>query len=174
MTTGMLVPLLVFAWAVFLVPTIMRRRAERGSGDSIADFRSSLARLHGRPTPHQIEPVKAPNRFEGISGPPIISVRVGSASQQFNDARIRRSRKRRREVFTGLVAAAIGSAAIALVVRTQAMWSFHVVVDLVLASYDLLLLRWKQQTVGARRQVRREVPAQSDWAYATAPAQGDY
>ena len=151
---GMLVVLLVFAWAVFLVPAVLRRRAERGSATSMGDFNRQLAKLHGRPR-HETAPV-AMGRVRAVP--------QGSVSRSLAVNRGRRARKRRREVFCALLAMSIGSAAVALVSGLQVLWAFHLGVDAMFGVYVLALLRWKQAaSPEASGGFSRE------WAYALAP-----
>jgi hypothetical protein len=152
---GMLVVLVVFAWAVFLVPAVLRRRAERGPSSSIGDFNRQLAKLHGR-TRTEVVPF-ATGRIRAPQG---------TASRSLAVARNRQARRRRREVFSALLATAVGSAAVALMSGMQVLWAFHLGIDVLFAGYVLALLRWKQGAVVPAR----VATVSREWAYALAPA----
>jgi hypothetical protein len=127
--------LLVLAWAIVLLPAWLRSRAERGSGDSIVDFRRRLSVLHSS---------------QGGPGPRRTSLYPESASVL--RARARRAQKRRRDIFMGLLASMVGSLALGFLPGMRVLWLLHLALDAVFLMYVLLLLR-------LRHSLPRVVPA---------------
>lgn len=109
--------LLLLGWAAVLLPAAFRRRVERRRGDSITDFRDRLAVLHRNGARAHGRRLATP---------------------------VRSSAKRRRDVLAGLLAAALGSALLALVPGFGALWALHLVLDVLLVAYVTLLLRARQ------------------------------
>jgi len=118
------------AWAIFLVPPLLRARAENVSRDSIRDFSfkiGALGRANApyRPAPFQPRQARAALPLTGAPAPS--AARVASASGLLND----RAAIRRRQVFSvlglALVVAlmlAISSGGAAWVVFTLAVVLF--------------------------------------------------
>ena len=125
---------LVLAWAVVLVPAVLRRRAERGSSNSIGDFRERLALLHSRHGEGSV-PLRPVGSFATVHP----AARRASASVA--RAKARRAQKRRRDVFFGLFASMVGSAGLALVPGFKVLWALNVTMDVLFVAYVALLLR---------------------------------
>ena len=125
---------LVLAWAVVLVPAVLRRRAERGSSNSIGDFRERLALLHSRHGEDSVPP-------RPVGSYATVHPAARRASASVARAKARRAQKRRRDVFFGLLAAMIGSAALALVPGFKVLWALHVTLDVFFVAYAVLLVR---------------------------------
>ena len=126
----MVLVVLVLAWAVFLIPLWLRRRAERHPSVSVADSLRRLSTVHA-------------SRSAAAGTNPSIGRRVPLAlvhsDASMARARARKARKRRRDVFMGLLASVIGSCLISFFVPQ--VWLLHVVLDVLLVGYVLALVR---------------------------------
>ena len=125
---------LVLAWAVVLVPAVLRRRAERGSSNSIGDFRERLALMHARHGEGSV-PLRPVGSYATVHP----AARRVSASVA--RAKARRAQKRRRDVFLGLLASMVGSAGLALVPGFKVLWALNVTLDALFVVYAVLLVR---------------------------------
>lgn len=148
-----LVVLLILAvvWAVFLVPQVVRARAEKTPADSIGAFRNQLSVLE-RTTP----PIGGPRR-------PAATAR--SAAHQRSIARATREQARRRR--QAILVRLLGTMAVTLLLSLviAPMLYVHVLVDLLFVAYIGLLAR--ARTLAAERDVKvRYLPGP---AYNTAP-----
>lgn len=142
--------ILAMVWAVFLLPQLFRARVER-STDSIGTFRrqlsvlertspagpSSTARL--RPAgPSTRQPVRRPtSRNLAVAGTRHATAAVPSRTQ----ARRALVRKRRHDIFCGLLAAVAVSLVLSFVPGLRMMLWVHLVLDVALVSYIALLVR---------------------------------
>src|SRR5687768_12730860 len=132
-----LVVLLILAvvWGVFLVPQVMRARAERVSTDSIGSFRNQLYVLEralpagqmrpsmgARPAPLGGGVIGQPRRQPGFVGLPPTRAEL---------------QRRRQNVLLILLATVITTLALGLLFRP--LFLFNVVADLALVSYVALL-----------------------------------
>lgn len=159
--------ILAIVWAVFLLPQLFRARAERSS-DSIGNFRHQLSVLE-RTTPAasrsvtQLRPVSgsrssvtgsgpsrgrhvAPERRQAAPAPRPAAPRPGNPSGR---ALVR---KRRRDVFCGLLVAMGATLVLSLIPSLRMMLLLHVVVDLLFAGYIALLIR--ARNVAAERELK--------------------
>ena len=161
--------ILAIVWAVFLLPQLFRARAERSS-DSIGNFRHQLSVLE-RTTPAaarsvtQLRPVSgprssvtgsspargrhvAPERRQAAPAPRPAAPRPGNASGRAL------ARKRRRDVFCGLLVAMGATLVLSLIPSLRMMLLFHVVVDLLFAGYVALLIRARNVATERELKVR--------------------
>ena len=117
--------ILALVWAVFLVPQLLRARAEGSAADSIGAFRQQLFHL-SRTTP----------AADGTWPQPAL----GSPYDQY---RPRRSevRRRRRQILVGLLAAMSGTLVLGLIPGLQVLLLLHLVLDVLCAAYVALLVR---------------------------------
>jgi hypothetical protein len=137
--------ILVLLWAVALVPPWLRNRSEGHPSDSILSFRQQLSVLE-RTTPgshRSVTPIAAYRPMPGSSFTP----ESPAAVQR------RLARQRRRvvlvsllgvAVFTLLLAVAFGGAAIVV----------HLLVDVALVTYVVLLVRIQQRSMEREAKVR--------------------
>ena len=145
-----LVVLLILAavWGVFLIPQVLRARADRGPADSIGSFRNQLSMIE-RSLP------------EGTARMPHFNARRAQASMpaalgyQQSVAGYRppsRSelQRRRRDVLLGLLAAVVATLALGLLFRP--FLALNLVVDVALAGYVTLLVR--ARTIAAEREMK--------------------
>lgn len=150
---AILILILTLAWCAYLLPMALRRRASRPT--AIGDYRRSLSRLSG---------VGADEPRRGSFGRSTYG-----PSRSVAAARARRARKRRRDVFLGLSATAIGSFAVGLLPAFRVMLAVSLMVSTVLALYSVALLRMRAPAM-ARHGVRSPAYARAaagrfdDWA----------
>ncbi len=132
----MVLLVLAAVWAAVLIPPAVRARAEGRPGDSISAFRRQLAGLH------RTSPRNAPSRM----APPVGSnphrprLRV-APSAAISRATRSRTLKRRRDVLTGLAAAAIATLLLGVVPPLRFLWIVHLLLDAALVAYVVLLVR---------------------------------
>jgi hypothetical protein len=165
--------LLVLAgiWAAVLIPPAVRARAEGRPGDSIHNFKRQLTVLR-RTGPHTgrvaggdhwyrshtsqpaLTPVHGPLRSTRTS--PAAAYRsparaVRQASPAASAARSRTIR-RRRDVLSALLVAALATLALGLLFSMGIMLVAHVVADVLLVAYVALLVH--QRNVAAERDMK--------------------
>lgn len=125
--------LLIVIWAAaaaYFVPPLLRARSEHRPSGSISDFRRQL-RVLGRTSP------------AGFSGGVVVPMRgrtafapgPAAAPAPLRLAADRRSVKRRRDVFVGLLAAMGGSLVLGVLPPLRVLWAVHVVVDVLFVLY---------------------------------------
>jgi hypothetical protein len=127
---------LALGWCAYLLPVAMRRRASRPS--AIGDYRRSLSRL------------------SDVGGSAIRSSRSLGPSRSLAAARARRSRKRRRDVFLGLAATALGTFVLGLLPSLRPLLGVSAAVTMTLGLYSLALVR---RNAPAAAPARRFAPA---------------
>ena len=130
--------ILAVVWALFLVPQVLRARAEKAPADSIGAFRAQLSVLQrtgpavvshpGRPTMNV--PAYRP---AGISGKEQI-------------------RRRRQNILFGLLGAMAFTLFVGLLVPTFLV--LHVMLDLLFGAYCFLLVRARQLATEREMKVR--------------------
>ena len=119
----MILVLLIVAWAIVLGPKLVRGRSARGGG-SLDDFRARLSVIHQARVP----------QLQGLG---ISASRRSSITKQ-------RGQKRRRDIFTGLLALCVATLAIGFLPSFRSILYVHVMFDVLLAAYVGLLIRRKQ------------------------------
>jgi hypothetical protein len=145
-----LVVLLILAlvWAVFLVPQVVRARAEKTPADSIGAFRNQLSVLE-RATP-------------AVTG----ARRV--LSHQHHTARATRSQARRRRQL--ILVRLLGAMALTLLVGLVArpVLYLHVTLDVLFLAYCALL--WRAQALASERDLKvRYLPGPGQVQHQPAP-----
>jgi len=139
---------LAAVWAAFLLPPILRARSEHRPSGSISDFRrqlhvlarSSPAGMGASPTPMgRIVPMRGPGRSApgAVAGVRAGSIGPGGISGL---SRSRRSVKRRRDVFVGLLVAMGGSLVLGVLPQLRVLWALHVVIDVLFVAYVATLV----------------------------------
>ncbi|MDQ3353059.1 MAG: hypothetical protein M3507_00985 [Actinomycetota bacterium] len=150
--------ILAMVWAVFLVPQLFRARAER-STDSIGNFRRQLmvlertsparvvpnphlrATSYRRPTTSAAHRPPPPHRAPAPRRPP---ARTGSsavtASRHPHPGRAM-ARKRRRDIFCGLLVAIGASLVLSLIPAMRMMLWVHLALDVAFVAYVVMLVR---------------------------------
>jgi hypothetical protein len=145
-----LVVLLILAsvWAVFLVPQVLRARADRGPSDSIGAFRAQLSVLERATPVTRTGPLARP-----ASRMPSYAAAYGRPVSQRELAR-----KRRRDVLFGLLGAMGVTLLLGLIVTPLLL--VHVVLDGLFVGYCALLVR--ARNVAAEREMKvRYLPSPS-------------
>lgn len=130
----MTIPVLIILgalWAAVLVPPLLRARSDRRSG-AIGDYAHTLGVL--KPNSRTLNTVARP--AAGLVDASMHGVRIDRGAS---------IRKRRKDVFTSLLAAAGITLLLAIVLSTPLLWLIHILVDLVLGAYVYILLQIKEQ-----------------------------
>lgn len=151
----MVLLILAAIWASVLIPPILRSRAEARPADSIGDFRRQLhvlqrtspTRLAAANTLH--DPYSRPLLAPAVPGLNRAAVGVFTA-----DARRRRTQKRRRDVFLGLVVAAASSLVLSFIPALATLRVVHIVIDVLLVAYVGLLLSMRNAAAEREAKVR--------------------
>ena len=132
----MVLLILAVVWALFLVPQVLRARAEKTPADSIGAFRAQLSVLE------RTGPVTNPVR-------PSMAVPVYRPAGVATREQIRR---RRQNILFGLLGAMAFTLFIGLVVPV--FFALHVVLDVMFAGYCALLVRARQLAEEREMKVR--------------------
>lgn len=145
--------LLAAIWAAFLLPPILRARAENRPAGSITDFRRQLRTLARTSPAGYTAPVRvAGGPLRPMAAP---AVRTRSAAATPNGlARSRRAVKRRRDIFVGLLVAMAGSLVLGFLPQLRALWAVHVALDVVFAAYVGLLVYLRNLAAEREMKVR--------------------
>ena len=146
-----LVVLLILAvvWGVFLVPQIMRARADRGPADSIGSFRNQLSMIErSLPVTSRVTSINQARRLQ----PQPSFAPIGAPVRTATYAAPTRSelQRRRSNVLLALLALVVGTLALGLLFRP--IFALNVVADLALAGYVALLVR--ARTIAAEREMK--------------------
>lgn len=150
--------ILAVVWAVFLLPQLVRARAER-STDSIGAFRRQLSVLertspvgHGSVTrlPSALHPRPHVSTAPTIR-PPAANRTRGARRHQPGLAL---ARKRRRDILGGLLVAMAATLVLGLVPALRLMLGLHLVLDLLFVAYVALLVRARNLAVERELKVR--------------------
>jgi hypothetical protein len=135
-----------------------RGRPESRSADSIGSFRRQL-RVLERTSPTVIDP--AHRMRAGVPGMLLGPVRpVSSFHQQMAQTpsmvalQRRRTMKRRRDIFFGLILGVVGALVLGVIPGLQAMWLLAGVLAVALAGYVTLLLALRNQAAERATKVR--------------------
>ena len=133
---------LAAAWAAFLLPQILRARAEHRPSGSITDFRRQLHVLArtsptapGRSNLHHLAPGRVVPIRAAVPGRP-----VAGPATPLRLGRSRQTIKRRRDVFVGLLVAMAGSLVLGVLPPLRALWALHVVIDVLFVAYVAALV----------------------------------
>ena len=127
---------LAAVWAAFLLPPILRARAESRPAGSISDFRRQL-RVLGRTSPATGSPYLA-STMPSLRAVP--TVRTAGVVTTPEAIRRRRTMERRRNVFFGLLSVMGGSLVLGLLPPLRVLWVVHVFFDLLFVAYVAALL----------------------------------
>lgn len=126
---------LAAVWAAFLLPPILRARAESRPAGSISDFRRQL-RVLGRTSPTTASYL-APTMPSLRAVPAVRTTGVVTTPEAI---RRRRTMERRRNVFFGLLSVMGGSLVLGLLPPLRVLWVVHVFFDLLFVAYVAALL----------------------------------
>lgn len=169
-----LVVLLILAvvWGVFLIPQVLRARADRGPADSIGAFRNQLSvldRTAGSPGGSGVGVPSLSARRAAMHSAPTMGLGAPVAAYGVGYRRPSQTelQRRRQNVFMGLLGAVVVTLALGLVFRP--FFALNLVVDLALVAYVALLARARSLAVEREMKVRYLRPGPS--LAATAPMQ---
>ncbi|MEA3019649.1 MAG: hypothetical protein QOI47_1173 [Actinomycetota bacterium] len=149
-----LVVLLILAvvWGVFLVPQVLRARAERGPADSIGSFRNQLSMIEqslpGRGGP-RVSPMGVRRSQPYVPMAPMATA-MGAGSAGVRPPSRSELQRRRRDVLLALLAAVIFTLALGLLLRPALL--LNGVADLALVGYVGLLVR--ARTIAVEREMK--------------------
>ena len=164
----MVLLLLGAIWAAFLLPPLLRARAEHRPHGSIVDFRRQLHVL-GRTTPATpslgLRPSQPASRPALGLTPPAA---YGPVARGATAAPVRRSgaAKRRRDVFFGLLGLMTGSLLLSFVPAFGFLLIAHVVLDVVFVAYVAALVYLRNLAAEREMKVRFMPQAQPEPAFA--------
>jgi type II secretory pathway component PulM len=146
--------LLAVIWGVFLVPQLLRARADRGPADSIGSFRNQLSMIE-RSLPEGQTRGQARRSFPSAAassampafGAPVYGAPVAARGIAPSRSELQR---RRRDVLLALLAAVIATLALGLVFKPA--FALNFVADAAFATYVALLVR--ARTIAAEREMK--------------------
>jgi hypothetical protein len=142
-----IVVLLILAvlWAAMLVPPYLRSRADARPADSIGAFRRQMSTIQRTTPGAAAAALMAPRRAAALAAHRPASPRALRSARA-------RSQKRRRDVFSFLLAAMVISLGLSLL--APIMLLVHLVVDVVFAVYIGLLIRMRNAAAEREMKVR--------------------
>ena len=130
----MLLIVLAAVWAAFLLPPVLRARAESRPAGSISDFRHRL-RVLERSAPAGLAPPAGRRPAPAPRSRAIAVSRIPARPVQARTGPSRRTIKRRRDVFFGLLVAMGGSLLLGAIPQLRVLWGVHVLIDVLFAGY---------------------------------------
>jgi hypothetical protein len=129
------------AWALFLVPKILRDRGQQGRTDSVGDFHYRLSTLGHANGTHRA-------RSKGVSPQhPMFGPSAGSAQMSA-------AQKRRRDVLFVLAGVAAATLFLAALTRMMPLFALQLVADVALGGYIYLLIQHKHRMREQQAKVR--------------------
>lgn len=150
----MVLLILALIWAVVLIPPAIRNRAEGRPSDSITAFRRQLAVLNRagpRRSPGASSAVNRPLRSVSPQGGVALATRPARVTTR---AARSQARRRRRDILTGLLAAAGATLIVGAIPALRWVWALHVAVDVLLVAYVALLIRQRNLAAEQALKVR--------------------
>lgn len=139
--------ILAVLWAAVLVPPVLRARSENRRGDRIGPLR-----LGAHVRSPSLAAFGPPPLLGGRSGPDRSAGRSRASLPYRADgpprapAEITPTQKRRRDVMLVLVGGVVLSLVLAAFTGTAFLWALHLLADVLLGAYVLLLVRIRQRT----------------------------
>ncbi len=149
----MVLLILAVVWGVFLIPQVLRARADRGPADSIGSFRNQLSMIE-RSLPEgsaRITHLNAARRAQASmpsAGPMIAAYGAGPVGHRPPSRS--ELQRRRRDVLLGLLSAVVLTLALGLLFKP--LFALNLVADVALAGYVTLLVR--ARTIAAEREMK--------------------
>jgi len=147
--------ILAVVWGVFLVPQVLRARADRGPADSIGSFRNQLSMIE-RSLPEgsaRLTHLNASRRAQQASmhqQAPLVAAYGAPATAGYRPPSRSELQRRRRDVLLGLLSAVILTLALGLLFKPA--FALNLVADVALAGYVTLLVR--ARTIAAEREMK--------------------
>ena len=173
----MVLIVLVAVWAAFLLPPILRARAEHRPSGSISDFRRQLHVLARSAPAGNVAPQQLPGRVVPMAAPmqhqhrPVaVRGHVAAPQQPLRLGRSRTTVKRRRDIFVGLLVAMVGSLVLGILPPLRILWSIHVVIDVLFVAYVGTLIYLRNLAAEREMKVRFLPTAATGPAYQPEPA----
>lgn len=150
----MVLLILAVVWGVFLIPQVLRARADRGPADSIGSFRNQLSMIE-RSLPGgtgRVTHLNAARRAQATMpiGGPVGPLASGYQTVAYRPPTRSELQRRRRDVLLALLAAVIFTLALGLLFRP--LFALNVVADAALAGYVILLVR--ARTIAVEREMK--------------------
>ena len=145
--------ILAVVWAIFLVPQLVRARAEKTPSDSIGAFRAQLSVLE-RATP-------------AVTGRRSSS--PGHYGRQVAASRRQEAARRRRDVLAALVVAMAATFLLGMLPPFRMLLTLHVALDVLFFAYVGLLARARAIATERDTKVRRLHAVRASEAAAAAP-----
>lgn len=130
----MTIPVLIILgalWAAVLVPPLLRARSDRRTG-AIGDYAHTLGVL--KTSTHSLKTVGRPT-----------AALVDGAAHNRNVHKSTAIKKRRRDIFTGMLCACGITFLLALLASSPLIWFIHIACDIALGAYVYLLIQIKEQ-----------------------------
>lgn len=156
----MVLVVLALVWIAVLVPPAVRARSEGRPGDSITSFHRQLAVLQ-RTGPRTSWPGDArfrtsESRSSSVVRPLALATAPTVGPQRSAPSSMTRQRtlKRRRDVFTGLLAAMAGTLLISLIPALHLFLLVHLLVDGLFVGYVAMLVHLRNRQVEQEMKVR--------------------
>ncbi len=148
-------------WATVLLPPVFRARAEGRPADSIGSFRRQLHVLD-RLGPTTVAPA---HRLLGhqSNSPAALGLGLGYSNGvnrgvvngvYRRPSKAAMARKRRRDIFQGLLLAMAGSLGLGFLPALRVMWGLHLVLDALFVAYVAMLLRVRNLAAERELKVR--------------------
>ena len=144
----MVLLILAVVWGVFLVPQLLRSRADRGPADSIGSFRNQLSMIE-RSLPEgsaRVTHLNAARRAQSAMAAPVGYQAVAG----YRPPTRSELQRRRRDVLLALLASVIATLALGLLFKP--FFALNLVADVALAGYVTLLVR--ARTIAAEREMK--------------------
>ena len=139
--------ILAVVWAVFLIPQVVRMRAEQSPADSIGAFHRQLSVL-SRTTPSALRSPVSP----GVVAPrPVATTPATGLPRATPRSQVR---KRRRDILVGLLMAMASTLLLGITPWLRPLLAVHLVLDLLFAAYVTLLIRTRAVAEERRMKVR--------------------
>ena len=150
----MVLLILAAVWGVFLVPQVMRARADRGPADSIGSFRNQLSMIE-QSLPggaHRARVSLPATRRQPQAYPSYVPLPIGAPVQAAGALPPTRSQlqKRRRDVLLALLATVVATLAVGLLFRPALL--LNGIADVAFVGYVVLLVR--ARTIAAERDTK--------------------
>jgi hypothetical protein len=149
--------ILAVVWGVFLVPQVLRARADRGPADSIGSFRNQLSMIErslpdGSGRVHHLGARRAAPQPAMVASRGLGAPAVGLGVAGYRPPTRSELQRRRRDVLLALLAAVVATLALGLLFKP--FFALNVLADVALASYVTLLARARMIAVEREMKVR--------------------
>lgn len=131
----MVLIVLAAVWAAFLLPPILRARAEHRPSGSITDFRRQLHVLARSAPAGGLAPQAIPGRVVPIRPLGPTHAPFAAPATPLRLGRSRQTIKRRRDIFVGLLVAMAGSLVLGALPPLRILWTINLLLDVLFVAY---------------------------------------